>query len=374
MTVPFIDLKRFEPGFIDTFTEKVRNLTSNTSFVGGGEVQQLEETLCKENGVKHAIACANGTDALQLALRAAGVGAGDTVLLPDLTFWATFEAVVNVGANPVTVDVSEIDLQMDFDLLTKAVDQYKPKAVLLVHLYGWASSRLVDFRSFCKSKGISLIEDGAQCYGVELVENGKATSSIYKDALLSTISFYPAKTLGAAGDGGAVLTNDDELAQKIRSLGNHGRSEHYAHGLVGWNSRMDSFQAAFLNLAHTHFDQRLKSRRETAKRYQQELPKLGWNCMKAPANVIENGYLNVTLHQSEKRPKIEATLKEKSIGFGIVYPGAVSDQHGAKPFIKGQIGGEIARKISASVLNLPLFPYMTDQEFDEVIQVCKQLS
>lgn len=366
MTVPFIDLKRFEDGFVDTFTEKVRNLTSNTSFVGGAEVQKLEETLCMENNVRYAIACANGTDALQLALRAAGVGPGDTVLLPDLTFWATFEAVVNVGADPVTVDVSSTDLQMDYDLFVKAVEQYKPKAAMLVHLYGWASARLNDFRSFCLERNIALIEDGAQCYGVQA--NG---TSIYSGAQISTISFYPAKTFGAAGDGGAVLTDDEKLAEKIRSLGNHGREQHYAHGSVGWNSRMDSFQAAFLNLSHPHFAARLKSRQAIARRYQEELPKLGWNCVLPPAGIVENGYLNVTLHDPAARPAIEAHLKAKGIGFGIVYPGAVSDQKGAEAYLKGKVGGDVARRISASVLNLPLFPYMTDAEFAEVLDHCR---
>jgi len=366
MTIPFIDLKRFEAGFVDTYTDTIRNLTTNTSFVGGAEVQKLESTLCTENQVKHAIACANGTDALQLALRAAGVGPGDVVLLPDLTFWASFEAVVNVGGDPVTVDVSADDLQMDYDLFVKAAGQYKPKAAILVHLYGWASSRLSDFRSYCKANGIALIEDGAQCYGVSV-----GGASVYKGAQLSTISFYPAKTLGAAGDGGAVLTDDDSLAAKLRSLGNHGREEHYAHGSVGWNSRMDSFQAAFLNLAHSHFAKRLASRQTIAKRYQTELPKIGWNCVNPPSNVTENGYLNVTLHDAAKRPAIEAHLKEKGIGFGLVYPGAVSDQKGAQDYIKGKVGGDVARKISSQVLNLPLFPYMTDAEFDEVIAACK---
>lgn len=369
MGVPFIDLKRFEEGFADAFTEKVRTLTANTSFVGGAEVQKLEETLCIENNVGHAIACANGTDALQLALRAVGVGPGDTVLLPDMTFWATFEAVVNVGGRPVTVDVNAADLQMDFDLFVQAVEKHKPKAAMIVHLYGWASARLKEFRAFCAEKNIPLVEDGAQCYGVRVDD-----ASVYAGALASTISFYPAKTFGAAGDGGAVLTDDDEIAARLRSLGNHGREQHYAHGSVGWNSRMDSFQAAFLNLSHPHLAKRLDSRREMARRYEKDLPALGWQCLKPPANIIENGYLNVTLHDPAKRPALEAHLKAKGIGFGMVYPGAVQDQKGAQGWIAGSVGGDVARRVSTSVINLPLFPYMTEPEYQEVLEACRSFS
>lgn len=367
MTVPFIDLKRFEDGFVDSFAEKVRTLTANTSFVGGAEVQSLEEMLCQENQVRYAVGCANGTDALQLALRAVGVKPGDTVLIPDLTFWATFEAVVNAGGQPVTVDVSAEDLQMDYSLFVKAVEQYRPAAAVLVHLYGWASAQLNDFRTFCREKGIPLVEDGAQCYGVQV--NG---SPIYAGAHISTISFYPAKTFGAAGDGGAVLTDDEALAQKVRSLGNHGREQHYAHGSVGWNSRMDAFQAAYLNLSHPHFAARLASRRRIAARYHEALPEIGWKCVLPPAGIQENGYLNVTLHDPASRASVEAHLKSAGIGFGIVYPGAISDQKGAENHLKGRVGGDVARTISASVLNLPLFPYMTEEEQEEVLGQCRK--
>lgn len=367
MGVPFIDIKRFEPGFLDSWEKKVAEMSKNTAFIGGPEVSALEASMIKENQVKYAISCANGTDAIQLALRAVGVGVDDKVVIPDSTFWATFEAVVNCGASPVTVDTNPEDLQMDFDEFEKAIDEIKPKAAIIVHLYGWGSSRLADFRELCKKKNIPLIEDGAQSYGVKY-----KGESIYKGAYVSTVSFYPAKVLGAAGDAGSVITNDEELANKIRVLSNHGRISHYEYGLVGWNSRMDSFQAAFLNLSLANFPARLKSRIDAAERYIKELPGIGVNVVSPPKDYGQNGYCNVTLFENAKREKLIEHLKSKGIGYGIIYPGAMSDQPGAKGVLIKRFGKHKTGELCASILNLPLFAYMKPEEIDEVILAVKE--
>ncbi len=362
MPVPFIDLKRFEPGFQQRWNEMCRAISAACQFVGGPEIARFEETLRGDHGAAAAIGCANGTDALQLGLRALGVGPGDTVLIPDATFWATFEAVVNCGARPVTVDIDPADLQMDFELFRQAVERHRPKAAILVHLYGWGSARLEEFRGFSRQRRLPLLEDGAQVYGTRW-----RGESIYRGAELATISFYPAKVLGACGDAGAVLTAGEELGRRVRQLANHGRTAHYAHGLVGWNSRLGNLEAAYLNLCLEHLPARLASRRRAAARYREALAGLGLRTAVPPDGYEENGYLNVTLPDPGRRPAIEAVLRQRGIGFGNVYPGSMSRQPAAAGHLAGTLGGERAARLAGSVLNLPLFAYITDEEIEETL-------
>jgi UDP-2-acetamido-2-deoxy-ribo-hexuluronate aminotransferase len=369
MSVPFIDLKRFEPGFLERWNEKTIAMSMSASFIGGSEVVSLESKLKQLTTVSYVVSCANGTDAIQLALRSLGVGRGDLVLVPNMTFWATFEAVINVNANPVTVDVDLADGGIDLEAFKLAVEKFQPKAAVIAHLYGWGSGKLAEIRSLCKEKSVLLVEDGAQCFGVEFNDE-----SIYKDALISTTSFYPAKVLGGAGDGGAVFTNVPELAEKVRQLSNHGRTTHYGYGAVGWNSRLDSLQAAFLNISIDYLPQRLASRREAASYYRDSLPDLGLKQMKAPDAYLENGYCNVCLVEDVAiKGKLEAGLKARGIGFGNIYPGAMSEQPGSTGFLHAHVGGTNAQKLCSSVLNLPLFPYMSKEEMNEVTNTVRTL-
>ncbi len=365
--VPFIDLKRYEEGFLPALMEKFAGMTAAAQFIGGGEVTLLESRLQKLLGVAHAVTCANGTDALQLALRALGVGRGDTVLVPNVTFWATFEAVINVGADPATLDADLSDGGISLPALEEAIDRLKPKAAIIAHLYGWGTARLAEIRALCNARGVLLLEDGAQCYGATY--KGK---SIYEGALISTTSFYPAKVLGAAGDGGAVFTDDPELADRVRRLSNHGRTTHYGYGLLGWNSRLDSLQAAFLNLSLDQIDVRIAARRQSAAFYQAQLPKLGIDLILPPADYEENGYCNVCLIRDQSvKSTLEAKLKAEGIGFGNIYPGVMSKQPGAEGVSKGHFGGDEGEILCASVLNLPLFPYMKQDELERVLEVVR---
>lgn len=368
MSVPFIDLKRFESNFLSSWTQRVQELSQTASFIGGDEVNKLESKLCNYLNVKHAITCANGTDAIQLALRALGVGIGDVVVIPDMTFWATFESVVNVGAKVVTVDINLSDGGVLFQDLEVAIKKHKPKAVIIANLFGWASSRLDDIRELCMNSNIALIEDGAQSFGVKFKEE-----SIYSGAYISTSSFYPAKVFGAAGDAGAVFTNNDELAASVRQLTNHGRSTHYGHELVGWNSRMDTLQAAYLNLSITNLDEKVKSRISSANKYRKSINNPKVQVISAPTDVSENGYCNVCLITDLKyKEKLEKLLKSNSIGYGNIYPSPMSKQTGAEKYLIDSIGVENSQVWCDSVLNLPLFPYMKDEELELVINLVNE--
>jgi len=369
MPVPFIDLKRFEPGFLEKWKEKVAHLSTNASFIGGEEVAVLETSLAKFIAKKHAVTCANGTDAIQLALRAVQVEKNDIVLVPNMTFWATFEAVVNVGANPVTIDSDIVDGGVCYQSLLTAIDKHQPKAVIIAHLYGWASNSLSKIREYCKSKNIPLIEDGAQCFGT--LYKGK---SIYKGAYIATTSFYPAKVLGGAGDGGAVFTDDEALSIRVRQLANHGRTSHYGYGLVGWNSRLDSLQAAYLNISIDYLDKRIESRKSAIAYYNAELPKIGFEQMIAPADFDENGYCNVCIiRDRDIKDRVQHTLKENQIGFANIYPGTMSEQVCSDKYMLEHVGGAGAEDICHSVLNLPVFPHIKQEELEFVITTLKTI-
>jgi len=366
--VPFIDLRRFEDGFLDAWAARVADVTAGTRFVGGPDVARLEARLAAEAGAGAVVGCANGTDALQLALRAAGVGPGDLVAVPDATFWATFEAVVNVGARVVTVDIDPADLQMDFDRFVAAVDRYRPRAAILVHLYGWGSRRLDDFRAFCAARSLPLVEDGAQAWGAEW-----RGAPVLGGAEAATVSFYPAKVLGACGDAGAVVCRDPALAAAVRTLGNHGRTDHYAHGVVGWNSRLGGLDAAWLDLCLDHLPRRLATRRRAAARYRAALEDVdGLGVVHPPAGWTENGYLSVLRLAPERRRAVESALRAAGIGFGNTYPGALSRQPGAAGHLAGAVGGDEAARLGEEVLNLPLFAHIADDEVERVVAVVRQ--
>jgi UDP-2-acetamido-2-deoxy-ribo-hexuluronate aminotransferase len=365
--VPFITLNRFEKGFRENFLGGVANLFEKTQFVGGPVIAELENELASKVKSKFAIGCANGTDAIQIALRAVGVEKNDKVLVPDMTFWATFEAVVNVGANPITVDVNRETCHWDLETFKKAVSEFKPKAAIMVHLYGWASPDTLEIRKFAKDSGVLLIEDGAQCFGTEI-----NNESVLGSALISTTSFYPAKVLGASGDAGAIFTNDESLNKTCRILINHGRTDHYSHGLIGWNSRIGAYEALFLKLSLEHIEARLESRRSAARYYAEALQGLPFKPVLASPLVKENGYCAVGMIDPKERPALIETLKKANIGFGTIYPGAMSLQAGAKGHLVGSIDYGNAHYISEAVLNLPCFAYITKEELEYVCSTVKK--
>ena len=362
--IPFMDLKRFEEGFTQKVEAEWSSILKRASFIGDPLIQKFESSLSAYTKTNHAMGCSNGTDAITLALRAAGVSARDTVLLPNFTFWATFEVVQNLGATPVLVEISQKDFQMDFELFKEAAKKFKPKAAILVHLYGWASRDLFQYRRFCKEEGIPLIEDAAQAFGTKV----GGTESIHQSAYLSTVSFYPAKVLGGAGDAGAVFCQDEALAERLRSLANHGRSTHLTHQESGINARLDSLQAAFLYHSLPHLDARIASRKQTLDRYREEIKAPWIQLLTPPPSVNENAYVALA-KLSDPTLQVETVqedLKEKGISTGRYYPHPISDN---PPAQKCTIWGNSQSKLaSRELLCLPLFPYMTTNEVETVIQ------
>jgi len=362
MAVPFIDLNRLVARIKGDVLPAWTECLDKCEFVGGPRVAAVEKKLAEALAVPRVVSCANGTDALIVALQAVGVKRGMKVALPNLTFWATFEAVAQLGATPVLVDVDPDDLQMSLPELRAAHDAHRFDAAMLVHLYGWTSARLAEIRAFCKDRGVALVEDGAQCFGVEV--GGRP---VLADATVATLSFYPAKVVGGAMDGGAVTMQSQEHEAFVRSICNHGRSDHYSYAHVGWNSRMGGLQAAFLLRVLGELPAILESRRKAAAFYRERLAsEKKVRVYGPPAGVTENGYLNVLTVEGKRGQEIADGLKAAGVGAARTYPEPMDAQPPAKAvgaITHGDL--KVSRSICERVVNLPLFYGIRDEECEE---------
>lgn len=356
---------------------EVENALRNTQFVGGPKTAALAEELAAYTHADHVVPCANGTDALQLALRAAGIGPGDKVLLPDSTFWASFEAIYNVGATPVAIDIDPETLHLSHKTCEAAIERFTPKGLMMVHLYGWASPETHAIRKLCREQNVVLVEDSAQAMGTKIAPAANLSSpeseweSIYENTALATTSFYPAKVLGASGDAGGVFTNNKSIRDTVERLGNHGRVDHYRHGDVGWNSRVGVYESIFLLHSLKHLPARLESRRKSLNIYREELRDTPVEVLSPGAGVWENGYLNVCRVSEKDRDPLMNWLKEHKVGCGNVYPTPVHEQPGASAHMPEQWTEGHASAASRRQLNLPCFAYMSEDELAYVIETVK---
>ncbi len=364
--VPFIDLKRYENGFLENVKNRVGHALEEAHFVGGPERDPCETALKAFTKSAHLNLCANGTDAIQLALRAAGVKTGDKIIVPNFTFWASYEAIVNVGAIPIVVDVDPSTWHLNKEKCFDAFEKFNADGIMLVHLFGWATPQTEDIRKFCSDKGKIIVEDSAQAIGVKL--NGK---SLIGTAPLATTSFYPAKVLGASGDAGAVFGLDPQVIDLTRRLGDHGRINHYHHGYVGWNSRVGIYECIFLEESLKHLDKRIESRQQICQRYRDELKIDALEILSPAPGVEENGYLSVAKIAPALRPALIAHLNENFVGYGTVYPTPVSEQPGTKTFKTELMIDGTASTITQSVINLPCYAYMNESEQSYVIETVR---
>jgi UDP-2-acetamido-2-deoxy-ribo-hexuluronate aminotransferase len=359
MPVPFIDLSRLAARVREDVLPAWTECFDKCEFVGGPRVGALEKRLASVLGAPRVVTCANGTDALLVGLQALGVRRGTKVALPNLTFWATFEAIVQLGAIPVLLDVDPDDLQLSLDELRSAHDEHRFEAAILVHLFGWTSARLKEIRAFCKERGVALLEDGAQCFGVEV-----GGEPILAGADVATLSFYPAKVVGGAMDGGAITMRTDTQESFIRSICNHGRSDHYSYAHIGWNSRMGGLQAAFLLRVLEELPAILTSRRSAATFYRERLgTDARIRVYGPPKGVLENGYLNVLTVEGKRGADLVNALKTSGIGAARTYPETMDVQPPAAKagaLTHGDL--KVSKHFCESVVNLPLFFGIRDDE------------
>ena len=338
------------------------NVAASGAYIMGPQVAELEQQLAAYVDMKHCISCANGTDALRLSLMAMGIGQGDAVFVPDFTFFATAETVAMVGATPIFVDVDRETYNIDPHLVYKQYETVKrntslrPAAVIAVDLFGLPADydAIVDF---CSRKHLPLIEDGAQGFGGSI--RGKRACS-FGD--ISTTSFFPAKPLGCYGDGGAIFTNDDRYADLLRSLRVHGKgTDKYDNVRLGLNSRLDTLQAAILQVKLRHFDDELKAVNRVAAKYNSLLS--GKVIIPEIPRGIVSSWAQYTI-QTPNRDDLQARLKAAGIPAMVYYPHTMSRQTAFAHL--NQTPCPVADELSRSVLSLPMHPYMTDEEIETV--------
>ncbi len=366
----FRDLKKQYQVLKPQIDEAVTKVMTDCNFISGTQVKELEKRLAEYVGVKHCITCANGTDALELAERAYNIGKGDAVFVPDFTFFSTAETVADLGAEPVFVDVEEDSFNMSPAALEAAIKkvlekgELKPRAVVPVDLFGQPADFEEIFR-IAEKYGLVVIEDGAQGFGGRI---GDKRACSFGD--IATTSFFPAKPLGCYGDGGAVFTDDDETADLIRSLAVHGKSktDKYENLQLGMNSRLDTIQAAILDIKLTAFiDHELDGVNRAARIYSEKLN----GAVEVPE--IKEGYYSswaqytIKLKDSETRSRVQAALKEQGIPSMIYYPRGMHQQGAFKniPY-EGQC--PVTESLCSRVLALPMHPYMEENDIELVCE------
>lgn len=363
MNIPYVDLKAQYLSIKEEIDTAIAACIDHTSFIGGGVITEFEQAFAEYTGAKHAIGCANGTDAIEIALKVLGIGKGDEVLVPALTWISTAGAVNNVGAEPVFIDVLEEERTIDASLLEEKITP-KTKAIIPVHLYGLPAN-MPEIMAIAAKHDLKVIEDSAQAHGASI--QGKQIG-LFGD--IATFSFYPGKNLGAYGDAGGIITNDEQLASMCKMLRNHGQPKKHDHLMIGRNSRLDTIQAAILKTKLPYLDQWTEQRITNASRYLQLL-----DGVEVP--ITPDGYkhvFHVFAIRSSKRDLISQELSTAKIGHTIHYPTPL-------PLVqsysyKGHKVGEfpVAERICSEILSLPLFPEMTSDQIEEVAKVINSMT
>jgi dTDP-4-amino-4,6-dideoxygalactose transaminase len=358
--IPMVDLKgqyktlqkEIEAGFQQTM--------ENTSFILGPNVHEFEKEAANYLGVKHALTCASGTDALHLGLIAAGIKEGDEVITTSFTFIATAEAICYVGATPVFVDVNPRTFNIDVEQIEKAITP-KTKAILPVHLFGQPAD-MNAIQALADKHNLVIVEDCAQSFGADI--NGVMTGGI---GAVGCHSFFPSKNLGCYGDGGMVTTNDDDIAEQVKILRNHGSNVRYHHDVIGYNSRLDELQAVVLRAKIKHIAEYNIQRRRVAHKYSELLAEV----VTPPHedNIGTHVYHQYTV-LTDKRDAIMQKLSDENIGCAIYYPIPLHQQ---KAFADScqDVSLPVTEDIIRHCMSLPVYPELENDTIEHIVDVIK---
>ena len=360
VTIPFLDLTSQFESIRDEVMDAVDRVFVSGQFVGGEWVERFEEQFARFVGSRYAIGVGSGTAALELALKAAQIGAGDEVILPANSFFATAEAVSNVGARPVFADVNPRTFHLDVASAERLMTA-RTKAIIPVHLYGWAMD-MTAFQNLADRHRLTIIEDAAQAHGTE-----RDGIPVGGSGRLTCFSFYPGKNLGAYGDGGIVTCNDEVHAERLRLLRDHGSPAKYVHVIVGTNSRLDALQAAVLSVKLRYLREWNARRLRHAMDYEAKLRHASIQVPEVPSGREHNFHLFVV--RTKNRDALRQHLHACGIGTGIHYPEPLHLTPAYRKLGYAMRGSlPVSEALASEILSLPMYPELSESQTDQVTE------
>ena len=374
-----VDLKGQYQDIKHSVDKAIQKVIDEASFINGPKVKEFQTNLENYLGVKHVIPCANGTDALQISMMGVGLKPGDEVITADFTFAATVEVIALLGLTPVLVDVDPNNFNIDIECIKKAITS-KTRAIVPVHLFGQCAN-MEAILKIAKDNNLFVIEDNAQAIGASysFSDGSKAKAGTLGD--VASTSFFPSKNLGCYGDGGAIFTNDDDLAHTIRGIVNHGMYKRYHHDVIGVNSRLDSIQAAVLDAKLPKLDSYNKARRNAAKKYNTAfrthpnlvIPKSGTDCDNICDNCDCHVFHQYTLKlKNADRDGLVAHLNAKGIPCGVYYPIPLHHQKAYKSERYDEADFKVTNQLSKEVFSLPMHTELEDDQIDYIVNTIKE--
>lgn len=359
--IDFIDLKTQQARIKDKIDAGIQRVLAHGQYILGPEVTELEEKLAAFSGTRYCITCANGTDALQIAQMALGIGPGDEVITPGFTYIATAETVALLGGKPVYVDINPRTYNMDPALIDAAITS-RTKAIIPVSLYGQCAD-MDAINAIAEKHGIPVIEDAAQSFGARYKDRRSCNLST-----IACASFFPSKPLGCYGDGGAIFTNDAELAKVLRQIARHGQDRRYHHIRVGVNSRLDTLQAAILLPKLEILNEEIILRQQVAQSYNDLLGSAGINSIPYIEPHNTSVYAQYTIRVTE-RERIQDDLRKAGIPTAVHYPIPLNKQPAvANDSVSLPVGDEVATQ----VISLPMHPYLNRQHQQSIVTALRK--
>ena len=364
--IDMVDLKSQYRKIKNEIDSTIISTIESSHFIGGPQVEEFKDSLQNYLHVKHVITCANGTDALQIALMALGLKPGDEVIVPAFTYVATAEVIGLLGLTPIMVDV---DLE-NFNILIEGLEDKvssKTKAIVPVHLFGQGSD-MEDLLKFARKYNLFVVEDNAQALGADYFFKNGSSNKLGTIGDIGCTSFFPSKNLGCYGDGGALMTNDDQLAEKIRMIANHGQSKKYHHKIIGCNSRLDSIQAAVLNVKLKYLDKYNTNRKNAAAFYIKELDKVSGIVTPITMTYSSHVFHQFTLKVKEnQRDQMKEYLQTKGIPSMIYYPIPLYHQEAFSGYVYKNFKLENTEVLCKEVLSLPMHSELKSETQEKII-------